>query len=277
MLYHRTGRNIAFGLVIGLLLLTSSEARSEGSYSWNKTANWHSGLYANDGQYVTQGISINFSGLYYFGDAESMGFVLNGGFNVKNFSVGGALRAAYNYPMGSYCNLRTALSLGVLDGNNEAKFRTLGRDDFRSFHSWFILPSVGVEVYPFKSAGFYLYGGIGLSITIIDKFKFYHYIKGERTLIEGSTYGFLPMFQVGLGYNWILPDSWTLGIEIMGNMGMMDMPYANLDAYPLAASQNDAGVAIGTSTISYTNSNGEKKTHWTDGWFQVGITATYRW
>ena len=265
---------VLFGLFVGALSGYAAPRRN----TWNKHASRRTGLYASQNQLVTQGISINISGLYYFGDAENTGFVFNGGLNPKNFAVGGALRAAYTYPMGSYCNLRPSLSLGVLDGNNEAKFKSLGRNDFRSFHSWFILPSVGVEVYPFKWAGFYLYGGLGLSITIIDKFKFQNIlVNDEYKTIQGSTYSFLPMFQVGLGYNWNLPESWAIGIELMGNMGFIDLPYANLDAYPMAASQNKEGVAIGSTSINYKSADGVNRIHWTDGWFQFGITASYRW
>lgn len=57
----------------------------------------------------------------------------------------------------------------------------------------------------------------------------------------------------------------------------MDTYYANLDAYPLAASQNNLGIQKGTSWQKWRDPSGKWRPHWSDGWFQLGITVTYQW
>jgi hypothetical protein len=77
-----------------------------------------------------------------------------------------------------------------------------------------IQPSVGVQYYPFSNAGFYLYGGLAVTASIITDYQFYYYKHTdsgrERTLLRGKTFGFLPMVQLGIGYSWRLTDSWLM-------------------------------------------------------------------
>lgn len=157
---------------------------------------------------------------------------------------------------------------GTLSGNNKVKFDKLNppRDDYRKFSSALVQPFVGVQYYPFYNAGLYLYGGVAVTASIITEFEFYYKSGNARRSVEGSTYGLLPMVQVGLGYSWRLTDSWSMSAEIMLQEGLVDRSYMNLDAWPLAASQNSAGIELGSSSGK-----------WNDGWFQVGITVTYQW
>ena len=254
---------------------------------WSSKPSSKVGLYTVKNVFVSQGITLNASAMYYFGDVDNMGVAFNGGFNVNNLSYGGSLMFAYLMPAGNHCNIRYSLMGGTLHGDNESKFRNLKkpRDDYRKFHSIFIQPAVGVEYYPFSQAGFYLYGGIGVTASIIDNYEFY-YMKNvgnhkERTLLKGNTFGILPMVQLGLGYSWRLTESWTMSAELLVQEGLIDTHYMNLDAWPLAASQNSDGVELGASfgTWEETLDDGSKvkHIHWNDGWFQLGITVTYRW
>ena len=164
--------------------------------------------------------------MYYFGDADNEGVAFNGGFNKENLSYGGSLIFAYLMPVGNHSNLRFSMMGGKLNGNNKVKFDNLAlpRDDYRKFSSYIIQPAVGVECYPFSSAGFFLYGGIALTASIIDNYEFYYYKSvpsgKERRLVQGKTFGFLPMIQLGLGYNWKISRSWSLGVEVMIQEGV---------------------------------------------------------
>ena len=290
MRYHNTimkFRSSILGLIACILLLGSTaEARNEYGYNsvvWTKRASSHTGLYTTKNYFVSQGVSISAFGMYYFGDVDNEGVAFNGGFNLNNLSLGGGLNFSYNLPAGNHCNLRFSLMGGTLRGNNELKFKSLAepRDDYRQFHSIVIQPSFGVQYYPFSEAGFYLYAGVALAASIIDKYEFYYYKRvgndKERTKIEGKTFGILPMVQLGLGYSWRLTNSWSMSLELSVQEGLVDLHYMNLDGWPMAASQNKDGVELGGSGLTYIDRYGRETIHWNDGWFQLGLTVTYHW
>ena len=267
-----------------LLLPTSVRALEDrNNIVWSSKQNSQTGLYTTKNYFVSQGVSLNVSALYYFGDVDNEGVAFHGGFNVENLSIGGGLTFAYNLPLGNHCNLRTTLMAGTLRGNNELKFQMLDsvRDDYRRFQSILIQPAVGIQYYPFTNAGFYIYGGLAVSASIITDYQFWYYKRvgneKERTLLQGSTFGILPMIQLAIGYSWKLAPSWTMSAEIMIQEGLIDTQYMNLDAYPLAPAQNSDGVALGSSFGKWTDRYGKEHIHWNDGWFQVGLTVTYQW
>ena len=267
-----------------LLLPTSVRALEDrNNIAWTSKQNSQTGLYTTKNYFVSQGISLNVSALYYFGDVDNEGVAFHGGFNVENLSIGGGLTFAYNLPIGNHCNLRTTLMAGTLRANNMVKFQELDsvRDDYRRFQSILIQPAVGVQYYPFTNAGFYIYGGLAVSASIITDYQFYYYKRvgnqKERTLLQGSTFGILPMIQLAIGYSWKLAPSWTMSAEIMIQEGLIDTHYMNLDAFPLAPGQNSDGVALGNSFGKWTDRYGKEHIHWNDGWFQVGLTVTYQW
>ena len=246
--------------------------------------NRQTGLYTTQNYFVSHGVGVGVAALYYFGDVDNEGIAFNGGFNIENLSVGGGLNFAYTLPAGNACNIRFSLLAGTLRANNEQKFLALDsvRYDFRKFNSILIQPAVGVEYYPFSNAGFYIYGGLAVSASIITNYEFWYNKKmpngsKERTLVQGNTYGILPMVQLGIGYSWRIADSWVISAELMLQEGLIDTHYMNLDAFPLAASQNSDGVELGKSFGKWTDRYGKEHIHWNDGWFQLGITVSYRW
>ena len=85
------------------------------------------------------------------------------------------------------------------------------------------------------------------------------------------------MLQLAIGYNWQLNRSWSLGIEMMIQEGVVDTHYMNLDAYPLAPSQNSEGISMGGSFGSYIDRYGKEQIRWHDGWYHLGITIIYSW
>ncbi len=250
---------------------------------WRHQTNSRTGLYTTRNYFVTHGVSLNVSGMYYFGDIDNEGLSMHGGFNVNNLSVSGGFQFSYQMPAGNHCNIRFGLMGGTLRANNETKFKALPepRDDYRRFNSVIVQPAVGVQYYPFSNAGFYIYGGLAVTASIITDYQFWYYKRvgneKERTLLRGKTFGILPMVQLGIGYSWRLTDSWLMSAEIAVDEGIIDTQYMNLDAWPLDPRQNSEGTALGSSFGTWVDKNGNKHIHWNDGWFQVGITVTYRW
>ncbi|MBO7459016.1 MAG: hypothetical protein J6T80_07175 [Paludibacteraceae bacterium] len=274
-------------LLAGMLYSSAlfAVAPGKGRVVWKDKTNSKTGLYTTQNFFVSHGVSLNASALYFFGDVDNEGLAFHGGFNINNLSLGGGLTFGYMMPAGNHCNMRFTLMGGTLRGNNELMFQNLPepRDDYRSFKSIIIQPSFGVEYYPFTRAGFYLYGGVALTASIITDYQFYYYKREAygkvRTLLQGKTFGFLPMVQLGLGYSWNINESWTINLEAMIQEGLLDTHYMNLDAFPLAPSQNSDGAELGNPIpySKWTNRYGEEQIHWNDGWFQLGITVTYRW
>ena len=272
-------------LILGVLLLISPLAkaayRDRYRVVWTKNPSNKTGLYTTKNYFVSHGVGLNVSAMYYFGDVDNEGVAFNGGFNMHNLSLGGGFSFFYNLPAGNHCNLRFTLMGGTLRGNNELKFNSLAlpRDDYRKFHAILIQPAFGVQYYPFSNTGFYLYGGVAISASIIDNYEFYYYphASTERRLLKGNTYGILPMIQLALGYSFKLTPSWSLSLELMIQEGVIDTHYMNLDAWPLAKSQNSDNIELGNSFGKWTDRYGKEHIHWNDGWFQFGITITYHW
>lgn len=248
---------------------------------WRSKPGSSTGLYTTHNYFVSHGVSLNASALYYFGDVDNEGVAFSGGFNKENMSYGGGLQFAYNLPAGNHCNIRFGLMGGTLRGNNKVKLDNLDlpRDDYRKFQSFFIQPAVGVQYYPFSQAGFYIYGGLAATFSIITNFEFWYYQQHVRQPepLTGKTYGLLPMVQLAIGYSWRLSNSWTMSAELMVQEGLIDTQYMNLDAFPLDPSQNSKGVALGNSFGKWTDRYGKEHIHWNDGWFQLGITVSYHW
>ena len=284
--YTMNIRSHAFLLFVIVLLALPMAVMAKSGHKrvvWNSKASSRTGLYTTKNYFVSHGVSIGVNAMYYFGDVDNEGVAFKGGFNKNNVSYGGGLNFTYNLPAGNHCNLKFGLMGGTLNGNNKVKFNNLSdpRDDYRKFSSILIQPAVGVQYYPFSNAGFYLYGGLAVTGSIITNYEFYYYrsegSQKVRDKLEGSTFGILPMVQLGIGYSWRLTESWIMSAEIMLQEGLIDTHYMNLDAWPLAASQNSAGVELGNSFGKWTDRYGKEHIHWNDGWFQVGITVTYQW
>jgi hypothetical protein len=267
-----------------MLYASFAQAKGGDRVIWTKKPG-AKGLYTTKNYFVSHGVGLTAAAMYYFGDVDNEGVAFNGGFNSHNLSLGGGFTFMYNVPAGNHCNIRFGLLGGTIGGNNELKFSTLSepRDDFRKFNAVLIQPAVGVQYYPFSRAGFYIYGGLGIAASIITKYEFYHYAKKEgqservRELLEGKTYGILPMLQLGIGYSFRLTESFSLSVEIMGQEGIVDQHYMNLDAYPLAKSQNSQNVEMGGTSGKWVDKEGKEHMAWNDGWFQAGITLTYHW
>lgn len=278
----KRNNNIKVALIGALLVLSLGAMSSPYNQRvvWKDHQSDKTGLYTTKSHFSQDGISIGVHALYYYGDADNESVMLHGGFNPHN--VGGMLTFAYHMPVSAHWIMRFSLSGGLVRGDNTEKFKAINRDDFRTIKNIFAQPAVGVEWYPLNRYGLFLYGGISCTVGYID-YSFYYQDRNTKTRenVAGKTYGILPMIQGGIGYSWNLSSSWMLSVQALFQEGLYDSQYMNLDAFPLDAKQNSKGVSLGTAGgywYSYdADGTKHKHVHWNDGWFQAGITLTYRW
>jgi len=223
---------------------------------WGKKPGQNSGLYTIRNQSVASGITLNFNAMYYYGDVDMLDQAFIHGFQPQNFSLGGSVHFGYLRPLGRHCNWRFTLGGGYLHGNDSARKETrtvggitrpAGKGYFKNI---FLEGDAGVEYYPFRRAGFYLYAGLGLAVSFIN-YDFSNY--GEPA---NNTVSVLPMLPLEIGYNFYLGGSFYLGVSVSVHQGLMDLANCNLDAWPLRSTS---------------------KFQWGDGYFQIGLSFSYRW
>ena len=222
---------------------------------WGKKANRSTGLYTVKNRSIGNGVCVGVNMMYYYGDIDQLDQAFLHGFQPQNLSFGGGLAFAYLHPQGRFINWRFSLNAGYLHGNDSTRkaenkageMVMTGKGQFRNI---FGEAAAGVEFYPFPRAGFYIYAGLGLSIGYID-YNFFN-----TKIPAGTTVSVLPMLPVEIGYNFYLGRSCFLGISLGVHQGLVDMANSNLDAWPVKS----------TSVFQ-----------WGDGYFQVGVSFSYRW
>ncbi len=228
--------------------------KSRADVVWTKRASKLDGLYTQQNSAIANGLTFSLNGLYYYGDVDRRGLAMNGGFQTQNVTFGGAASFAYTMPAGRHTNWRFGLNLGTLRGDNSKHYTS----SYRKFNSMFGELSAGVEWYPFPTAGFYLYGGVALT---------YSYIHYDYMSASGKRSSVLPLIPLEVGYDFKIGRSIGIKVNFSVHQGIIDTPICNLDGYPMNASQNSAGIDFGRG-------GGNK---WADGFFQIGISFTYRW
>ena len=220
---------------------------------WGKKPHQRTGLYSVKNPNIANGVSLNVSALYYYGDVDQLDQAFVHGFQMQNLSFGGGLHFNYAHPMGRFFNWRFSLGAGFLHGNDSTRNKVTEKGELEilgkgKFHSIFGEAAAGLEFYPLPRAGFYIYAGLGINVSYIN-YEFYKYP-------AGNTVSVLPMLPLEIGYNFYLGSSCFLGISIGVHQGLLDMGNANLDAWPLQS----------TSVFQ-----------WGDGYFVAGISFAYRW
>ena len=223
---------------------------------WGKKTNKMTGLYTVRNKSIGNAVTLGINAMYYYGDVDMLDQAFVHGFQPQNLSLGGSLYFGYQMPLGRFCNWRFSLGAGYLHGNDSARTETrtvhgetkrAGKGSFSSIFGEF---NAGVEIYPFPRAGFYIFAGLGVAVSYIN-YEFEKY-----GIPKGSTVSILPMLPVEIGYNFYLGGSFFLGISVSVHQGLMDMGKANLDAWPLESTS---------------------KFQWGDGYFQIGLSFSYRW
>lgn len=256
-----TKKYIALPFIIGALLtLTSTiQAQDERFFPvmWSHTKNYNTGLYTTSNDFNQDGFSFGADILYYSGDFDvSNGVPLFGkdksgkaNFTPKAFTA--ALNAAYHQPISTHFGMRYTLSLGALRGYNS---------DERNFLSIFVQPAVGVECYPINHYGLMLYAGLALHAGF---FPIYHH--GEE---PNPKYTFSPNAQLGIGYSWNLSNQWMVTVDLMGTYALLEFNgnhHIGMD-----------GFGKGTGFVAGEYNGKATKFNEHDGYFQLGISFTYR-
>lgn len=236
-------------------VIADNPNREKPKIRWTKRPSGRTGLYTVKNSSIAQGISLSINALYYYGDVDRNGIAFNGGFQTQNLSIGGSAAFAYSMPMGRYFNWRFSLGVGALRGDNSKSEEAYSA---KKFNNIFGELAAGIEYYPFTKAGFYIYAGIALN---------YAHIKYNYTVASGTADNFTPMIPIELGYDFHLSQSWMIRLSASVHQAVIDAPHMNLDGYPMNSEQN-------SSKIDFGRGGGNK---WADGYFQLGLTVTYRW
>lgn len=220
----------------------------------------YDGRYSTRNASVAQGVTITGSLLYYYGDVDMLGVAFKDGFQPQNLSVGGSMDFSYHHPFTNSSNWRYSLLGGYLHGNDSARYdmaidkntglETLQKTGKGYFNSGFVEFTAGIEWFPFTKAGFYVYAGLGLNLSIIN-YDFTRVNKGK-----GQTFGILPMIPLEIGYNINLTHGFFMTVMASVHQGLLDVPYCSLDAWPIVKSS---------------------RFQWGDGYFRLGVSFSYRW
>ncbi len=242
---------------------------SRGSLVWTRHTD-HYGRYTGRYLYVAKGFNVSLGANYYYGDIDYSGRAFKEGFQPKNLL--GGLTLTYQHPIGPYFNLRSSVGVGALRGAADS----IHKGQPMSFKSIYLEPSVCVDYYPFAQfleywLGLYVFVGFGANVSVIN----YDFGNPPGPHVTGNVVRCLPVVPFGLG--WAFPlgraSGLMLHVEASMHQGVMDTPVMNLDAYPQTKSQNgvrDYGLSRHADT-------GKKTNEWYDGYFQVGLTLSYRW
>jgi len=222
---------------------------------WAKKPNAQTGLYSVKNRNIANGVCLGVNMMYYYGDVDQLDQAFVHGFQPQNLSFGGSLYFAYSQPMGRFFNWRFSLSGGYLHGNDSTRYTVTKAGDKvpagkGKFMNYFGEAAAGLEYYPFPRAGFYIYLGLGVNIGYIN-YDFY-----KTDIPAGNTVSVLPILPFEIGYNFYLGSSCFLGLSLGVHQGLVDMANSNLDAWPVKS----------TSVFQ-----------WGDGYFQFGISFSYRW
>ena len=133
-----------------------------------------------------------------------------------------------------------------------------------------------MDYYPFAQfleywLGLYVFVGVGANVSIVH----YDFGNPPGPNVTGDAVRCLPLIPFGLG--WAFPlgraTGFMLHVEASMHQGVMDTPVMNLDAYPQTKSQN----GVRDYGLSRKADTGKKTNEWYDGYFQVGLTLSYRW
>ena len=222
------------------------------------------------GNKLYHGIVLTAGGLVYSGDVITPGNMFK--YGALGDNIGASIALNYKLTINVYVSMRFGLQYAYLQGSNKKMVDKVNYP-FHEFKSSVIEPFVGVECYPILNYGFFVYGGFGVANSLYKNFT--HQSSAEKPLYTtestGDKVGVVPMFQFGLGYNWWLNQDWTLGVELMGQIGMC----------------RDGKINVGEGT-NYSidgwpykeafTGNTEKKyddAKRPDGWLQLGVVLSY--
>ena len=218
------------------------------------------------------GIVATINAMYYNGDIiKPWSMLINGAMGEQ---MSASLTLNYKLTFNVYVSMRFGLQGGFLRGSNEKELKKGDVSSLHKFNAIFLEPFAGVEVYPILNYGFFIYAGVGLLGCSHD----YTHVRRSVTYTPNDSkfmtkFGLVPMGQFGVGYNWFIDANWTLGVELMGQIGFCDGRFFGVDGWP----EKNAFVMNPPASAETIASETEKygKAKLPDGWGQLGFVISY--
>ena len=227
-------------LTLALLLLAAPMAYPRDGV---KFSNGRYQLQARNSR-VAPGLGLTVTALYYYGDVDMLGIAFKEGFQKHNLTAGGQINFAYMMPAWNSANWRFTLAGGWIHGNDKTRSGTYHKGFFETYFGEL---DAGIEWYPFRQAGFYIYAGLGANLNSAK----YDFTRANRG--KGQMFSFLPMVVGEIGWNFAVKGAWYLGINASIHNGLVDINHMNLDGW-------------------YSGS----QTGRPDGYFTIGLTLSWR-
>ena len=231
--------------------------------------------------HLYHGIVGTVSAVYFSGDVIHPGDLSKGASFFDN--VGASLTVNYKLTLNPYVSLRFGLQYAYLQGSNRKALENFGY--IHEFKSHMFEPYVGAECYPILNYGFFIYAGFGVANSCFINYE--HQRTNEpnplpiytiantsdpKYIVLNDKVGVVPMFQLGIGYNWWLDQNWTLGIELLGQIGVMDRKLTadginnTIDGWPYKGAYSE---------YSENQMKADRKATDPDGWVQLGFVISY--
>ena len=219
---------------------------------------------------IYHGLVLTTGAVYFSGDVIRPGELFK--YLAFTDNLGASVMLNYKLTFNPYVSMRFGAQYCYLQGSNKKISVAHATHEFKSS---VFSPFVGVEVYPVLNYGFFIYGGFGFANSFFMDYK--HQRTSDPpvyTLADtDKKVGFVPMFQFGLGYNWWLDSNWTLGIELLGQIGLCkdgreDANSTNfsIDGWPYKDAYNFDRPG---QKDAYDNAS------LPDGWLQLGMVVSY--
>lgn len=277
MMIHKNTRLITLLLIIcmpSILSAVNPAQKRRSSIAWSASQSKQTGLYRRDNGGGLDGWVFSLNANYYYGDVDAQGIIFKDGFRTNN--LGGSIGVAYEHPIpnSNHFALRYQANLGLIRGNawEDRAADPIRSDQKVAFYNISLEPSVGVEFYPSRRAGFYLYAGLALNMGLInDAFE-------RQGATSATDYGHpkmhfsaLPMAVLEIGYD-INFKTCMLRFSASAHQGLLDAYHCNLDGYPNPYEQINGNTG-GYGSPQY---KPYSMNEWADGYFQVTVGFSWK-
>lgn len=236
--------------------------------------------------HLYHGVVATVSAVYFSGDIIRPGDLSKGASFAAN--MGASLTVNYKLTINPYVSMRFGLQYAYLQGSNKGLKNV---NYVHEFKSNMIEPYVGAECYPILNYGFFVYAGFGVANSV---FSYYRHqrtydelnptsipiytnkdLGGANEISLNDQVGVVPMFQFGLGYNWWIDRNWTLGIELLGQIGVMDRKLTQANGTHTINTTIDGWPYQGAYGNTPSQQDAYNRANDPDGWVQLGFVISY--
>ena len=292
MKQHRIILSLIALLLVGSFVQVYAEPEPYTDYSltrkprtdvaWNKKTRSYKGLYTRRTIVPDYYFSIRGAATWYVGDFGGKSNAFQNYIEMNQFirendlsaSEANAARSANwsgaggfmcNLILSSHFQLRTQIMVGNLRGNNKFFNEQFDAHDAmgdttsafwtcpgREFSSIYLEPQIGVEYYPVKKVGFFLYAGVAVTMGWATKYRFtfpdyrdeWNETRQEINNLAEANPPFIinPHIPFGFGYKQKIGKDWLLGIEYILHVSLLNVNKVSFDGWPY---EWETGAAVG--------------------------------